>query len=102
MHTMKDEHFGIGVVEFMAAGAIPLAHRSAGPLMDIVVEWEGTPTGFLATTAVEYASALDEIFQMSVEERFLMGARARAAVRKRFSEETFGKRFLCETEALFK
>ena len=37
IHTMVDEHFGICVVEYMAAGAVPIAHRSAGPAMDIVV-----------------------------------------------------------------
>ena len=30
LHTMRDEHFGIGVVEFLASGAIALAHDSAG------------------------------------------------------------------------
>ena len=33
---MRDEHFGISVVEFMAAGAVVIAHNSAGPAMDIV------------------------------------------------------------------
>ena len=37
LHTMVDEHFGICVVEYMAAGAVPVAHASAGPAMDIVV-----------------------------------------------------------------
>ncbi|CAI5507447.1 unnamed protein product [Closterium sp. Naga37s-1] len=37
IHTMWDEHFGISVVEYMAAGAVPIAHNSAGPKMDIVV-----------------------------------------------------------------
>nr|XP_034926108.1 GDP-Man:Man(3)GlcNAc(2)-PP-Dol alpha-1,2-mannosyltransferase-like [Populus alba] len=30
MHSMVDEHFGISVVEYMAAGAMPIAHNSAG------------------------------------------------------------------------
>jgi hypothetical protein len=42
---MKDEHFGIGVVEFMASGLIPLVHQSAGPWMDIVVPLKGQVTG---------------------------------------------------------
>ena len=37
LHGMLDEHFGICVVEYMAAGAVPIAHDSAGPAMDIVV-----------------------------------------------------------------
>jgi len=41
LHGMIDEHFGISVVEYMAAGAIPIAHNSAGPKMDIVLEEDG-------------------------------------------------------------
>ena len=44
IHTMWMEHFGIGVVEYMAAGVIPVAHNSAGPKMDIVVEGTGEPS----------------------------------------------------------
>ncbi|KAG7663001.1 ALG11 [[Candida] subhashii] len=36
LNAMWNEHFGIGVVEYMARGAIPIVHASAGPLMDIV------------------------------------------------------------------
>jgi hypothetical protein len=46
LHTMWNEHFGIGVVEYMASGCIPLAHDSAGPKMDIVLDdWNGQKTG---------------------------------------------------------
>merc|ERR1712179_785468 len=34
IHTMWNEHFGIGIVEMMAAGLLTIAHRSGGPLMD--------------------------------------------------------------------
>lgn len=37
LHTMWNEHFGISIVEMMAAGLVVIAHRSGGPLLDIVV-----------------------------------------------------------------
>ena len=40
LHAMVDEHFGICIVEYMAAGVIPLAQDSAGPRMDIVRDEE--------------------------------------------------------------
>ena len=36
MHTMINEHFGIAVVEGMAAGLIPVVHKSGGPWYDII------------------------------------------------------------------
>ena len=47
VHTMWNEHFGIGVVEYMAAGLIPIAHNSGGPQMDIVTAFKNQPTGNL-------------------------------------------------------
>jgi alpha-1,2-mannosyltransferase len=63
LSTMVDEHFGINIIEFMvclhllfswvpgmtifakAAGIIPIAHASGGPLRDIIVPFNGKPTG---------------------------------------------------------
>jgi alpha-1,2-mannosyltransferase len=42
---MWNEHFGIGVVEYQAAGLISVVHDSGGPKLDIVVEVDGKPTG---------------------------------------------------------
>jgi len=42
MHTMWCEHFGIGVVEMMAAGVLTIAHNSGGPKQDIIVGETGT------------------------------------------------------------
>lgn len=36
LHTMRDEHFGISVIEMMSSGLITIAHKSAGPLNDII------------------------------------------------------------------
>lgn len=45
-NAMWNEHFGIGVVEYMAAGLIPVVHNSGGPKEDIVVPVDGKHTGF--------------------------------------------------------
>jgi alpha-1,2-mannosyltransferase len=37
-HTMEAEHFGISVVEMLAAGLLVVAHNSAGPRFDIIRE----------------------------------------------------------------
>ncbi|KAJ4458864.1 putative glycosyl transferase [Paratrimastix pyriformis] len=65
LHTMRDEHFGIGVVEMMASGLITVAHRSAGPQYDIVKSMprsDGSESpeaaGCLAITEEEYAAAI--------------------------------------------
>jgi alpha-1,2-mannosyltransferase len=36
IHTMRNEHFGIAVVELMSAGIVTIAHKSAGPFYDII------------------------------------------------------------------
>jgi alpha-1,2-mannosyltransferase len=87
LHTMWNEHFGIGVVEMMAAGVIAVAHNSGGPACDIVVPWDGQATGFLATTPAEYADALEDIFSGGVDAD-AMAAAARDSV-ARFSDEQF-------------
>lgn len=103
IHTMRDEHFGIGVVEFMAAGAIPLAHNSAGPRMDIVTPSpdDGLPTGRLAATEAEYADALRDLFSLSGGERLALQQRARRAVKHKFSDEAFATAFLAAVAPLF-
>jgi alpha-1,2-mannosyltransferase len=59
LHTMRNEHFGICVVEYMSAGLIPMAHKSGGPLADIVRDEK-----YLADNVDEFvekvSSALDE------------------------------------------
>lgn len=58
IHTMWNEHFGIGIVECMAAGLIMVAHKSGGPLLDIIEISEGSQNGYLANDAVDYANCI--------------------------------------------
>lgn len=92
LHTMWNEHFGIGVVEFMAAGVIPLAHNSGGPKLDIVVNYNGQLTGFLAASVEDYAKQLAHIFSMSEDQQFAIQKNARASA-TRFSDEQFASDF---------
>ena len=45
VNGMWNEHFGIGVVEYQAAGLVSVVNDSGGPKEDIVVEYDGGPTG---------------------------------------------------------
>uniref|UniRef100_A0A5B7BG76 Glycosyl transferase family 1 domain-containing protein n=1 Tax=Davidia involucrata TaxID=16924 RepID=A0A5B7BG76_DAVIN len=92
IHSMIDEHFGISVVEYMAAGSIPIAHNSAGPKMDTVLEEDGQQAGFLAQNVEEYADAILKIIRMPEIERLKMAAAARKRAGK-FSEQRFYEDF---------
>jgi alpha-1,2-mannosyltransferase len=90
LHTMRDEHFGISVVELQAAGAVPVAHRSGGVAADII---EDGVSGFLADGADDYARRLHQVLTGSggVDvPRMRRAARARAA---RFSDDAFVAEF---------
>ena len=101
LHTMWNEHFGIGVVEMMAAGVVPVAHASGGPALDIV----GTDgaSGLLAATAEEYADALASLLVAdgAAKRRATMAAAARDAVAARFSEDAFADGFCDAMRPLF-
>ncbi len=85
LHSMWNEHFGIGIVELMAAGVLTIAHNSGGPRSDILAADPGHQIGFAAETVDEYAEALAAAFKVRGIE---MQARARRAMAK-FSEKTF-------------
>uniref|UniRef100_A0A3B4AG97 GDP-Man:Man(3)GlcNAc(2)-PP-Dol alpha-1,2-mannosyltransferase n=1 Tax=Periophthalmus magnuspinnatus TaxID=409849 RepID=A0A3B4AG97_9GOBI len=101
LHTMWNEHFGIGVVECMAAGTIVLAHKSGGPKLDIVVPFGGGQTGFLADSVESYASSMETILSLTPEARLEIRRNARQSV-ERFSDQEFESSFLGAMETVMR
>ncbi|WFD42170.1 GDP-Man:Man3GlcNAc2-PP-dolichol alpha-1,2-mannosyltransferase [Malassezia psittaci] len=89
LSTMVDEHFGINVVEYMAAGLIPLSHASAGPLLDVSVPVDGQPTGFHAKNLDNYVTQAYELLTLSEAKALDIRERARNFVQNTFSDESF-------------
>lgn len=88
VNGMWNEHFGIGVVEYQAAGLISVVDDSGGPKYDIVVPIDGKPTGFHAKSPTEFAEGFAKALDQSPSETLAMRKRARTSA-KRFSEEVF-------------
>lgn len=93
LHTMVDEHFGICVVEYMAAGLIPIAHDSGGPKMDILNPsstslFERQCLGYLESTVEGYAQAIYRVLGMEQEDRLRIAQAARDQA-SLFSQENF-------------
>ncbi|KAM0795104.1 alpha-1,2-mannosyltransferase alg-11 [Usnea florida] len=93
VNGMWNEHFGIGVVEYQAAGLICVVNDSGGPKADIVVDVDGGATGYHASTESEYAHSFAEALSMSEEATSAMRKRARASS-KRFTEEMFAAKWV--------
>lgn len=90
---MKYEHFGIAVVELMAAGIITVAHKSAGPLMDIIGGCD-EPVGYLADTVDEYAFFVKHgLIKFDSGEHQKLRNKSRVYVEERFGPATFEKQF---------
>jgi len=89
LHVMPNEHFGIAVVEAMAAGLVPVVHRSGGPWIDILQRRH--EYGLSYSTLEDAAYAIDEI--LMAEEWFIdeLSARAREAA-IRFDEHIFNRK----------
>ena len=89
LHTMWNEHFGISVVEMMAAGLIVIAHKSGGPKLDIITVGGRDTSGYLADSPEEYASHMNHILhEVSSSEQEGIRRNARASI-DRFSDEVF-------------
>jgi len=101
IHTMWNEHFGIGVVEMMAAGLVTVAHDSGGPKSDIITNpWDlkaphksssnSNATGLLASQKEEYATAMYEVLKKGPLSEDMLKVRENGRkASKRFSDEVF-------------
>ena len=85
LHTMWNEHFGISVVEMMAAGLLTVAHNSGGPKEDII---DVNVTGFLADSVESYVKALERIYRHYDDYRVSIQTAARDKAQT-FSDELF-------------
>lgn len=97
---MTNEHFGIGIVECMAAGLIMVAHKSGGPMLDIIEELDTSRNGFLASDEDEYAQVIAFILCLPEEDRNRIREAARSST-NRFSVQEFETNFLRAVEPLF-
>uniref|UniRef100_A0A8R1DLW4 GDP-Man:Man(3)GlcNAc(2)-PP-Dol alpha-1,2-mannosyltransferase n=1 Tax=Caenorhabditis japonica TaxID=281687 RepID=A0A8R1DLW4_CAEJA len=88
IHTMHNEHFGISVVEAMAASTIILSNDSGGPQMDIVKEYEKHCVGYLSITREEYATTILRIVEEGETKRNEIRKYARKSL-TRFGEAAF-------------
>lgn len=100
LNAMWNEHFGIGVVEYQAAGLIAVVHDSGGPKRDIVIPQPNPRTGKLEKTGFHasdeegFAAAFEEVlFKMGEQEKVEMRLRARESAR-RFGEDEFARGWL--------
>ncbi len=73
----------------MAAGMIVVVHKSSGPQMDIIDEGQ---TGFLASDIDSYATIMQQILEMTADERHKIQEQARDSV-KRFNKLNFERLF---------
>lgn len=98
-NAMWNEHFGICVVEYQAAGLISVVHDSGGPREDIVVDLGDGATGFRATSEDEFAAAFEAALVLPSEEKLAMRERARRSA-QRFNEDEFSRKWLGELARL--
>ena len=90
IHTMKDEHFGISIIEMMAAGLIVIAHKSAGAQLDIIDPSEKI-VGFTVLTDKDYVSQIEQILNEYEAIRKIAENSVERA--EYFGEDSFEKKF---------
>uniref|UniRef100_A0A7S3FWG5 Glycosyl transferase family 1 domain-containing protein n=1 Tax=Strombidium rassoulzadegani TaxID=1082188 RepID=A0A7S3FWG5_9SPIT len=100
IHTMKDEHFGIAIVELMSSGIITVAHDSAGPRSDIIGP-SPKPVGYLAQNQSDYCEFVKKaLINYDQAEHVEMRRNARHWVRDQFGLATFDSKFVNQLKQL--
>ena len=90
---MWNEHFGISIVEMMAAGMVMIAHDSGGPQKDIMVPLQdGRIVGYVAASVEEYADRLADALSLSVSDARGVRLSARQSVQERFGDDVIQER----------
>lgn len=95
---MTNEHFGIGIVEMMAAGIVVIAHASGGPKLDII---DNGKSGYLASDIEEYAQLMANVVTLEDSKLNKIRQEARSGVRK-FSQDAFRHRMRPLFEKFFR
>lgn len=112
LNAMWNEHFGIAVVETMAAGLIPISHKLAGPYLDIAVPWDmersqqstdqSLKTGLFFQHELDpdckgvetsLAEAMEQAVSLKDEEIDAMRRRGQDLVLKKFSNRVFDEKW---------
>jgi len=99
LHAMRDEHFGISVVEAMAAGLVPVVHRSGGPWEDIIKAQQGKH-GFSYLTTKEAAKTIEDLIENEHVRKEIVSRNMRYTYV--FSSESYKKKILSIIEKLLR
>jgi glycosyltransferase involved in cell wall biosynthesis len=98
LHPTKYEHFGIAIVEAMAAGLLPIVHKSGGPWIDIV---DRGKYGIGFRTVEEFAEAIEYIMNADGTELSELQEKAYKGS-QRFSFDKFERNITRLLESLIK
>mmetsp|Transcript_13214 Transcript_13214/g.31527 ORF Transcript_13214/g.31527 Transcript_13214/m.31527 type:complete len:109 (+) Transcript_13214:3-329(+) len=91
---MVSEHFGISLIEFLAAGLVVIAHNSGGPRDDILNPSlnDGRQIGFLCDSPAEFAECMRAaILRFDDPEMVAMRADAQRSLSRFLDNERFGQ-----------